>query len=47
MGDIGLISRLFCIKLGSFMTYASLKEQTANGQVNIETIQRIYKLLLS
>ena len=47
MGDLGLISRVFCIKLGSFMTYASLEEKTAPGQINIETLQRVYKLLFN
>ena len=47
MGDLGLLSRVFCIKVGSFMTYAALEEKTAPGQINIETLQQVYKLLFS
>jgi 3-dehydroquinate dehydratase type I len=45
MGDMGMLSRLFCIKLGSIMTYASLEEKTAPGQIHIETLQKLYNLL--
>ncbi|MFW9951861.1 MAG: type I 3-dehydroquinate dehydratase [Candidatus Thorarchaeota archaeon] len=45
MGDIGILSRIFCIKLGSIMTYASLEEQTASGQINIKVLQQLDKLL--
>lgn len=47
MDDLGLFSRVFCIKLGSYMTYAALEEKTAPGQINIEILQQVYKLLFS
>ncbi|MFX0009281.1 MAG: type I 3-dehydroquinate dehydratase [Candidatus Hermodarchaeota archaeon] len=47
MGDIGILSRLFCIKLGSTMTYASLDEETASGQINIKTFQHLYEFMFS
>ena len=47
MGDIGILSRLFCIKLGSTMTYTSLDEETASGQINIKTFQYLYKFMFS
>ncbi|MFW9938296.1 MAG: type I 3-dehydroquinate dehydratase [Candidatus Thorarchaeota archaeon] len=47
MGDLGYLSRVFCVQVGSFMTYAALEEKTAPGQINIETLQKIFKLLFS
>jgi len=47
MGDLGMLSRVFCIRVGSIMTYASLGEKTAPGQINIDTLQNLYKILLT
>ncbi|MFX0060246.1 MAG: type I 3-dehydroquinate dehydratase [Candidatus Hodarchaeota archaeon] len=47
MGDLGLVSRVFCVKAGSFLTYAALEEKTAPGQIKIETLQQVYKLLFT
>jgi 3-dehydroquinate dehydratase type I len=47
MGEMGILSRLFCIKYGSFLTYASFGENTASGQINIDTLQKLYKFLFS
>ncbi len=45
MGQAGLISRVVAKKLGSFVTFASLDEQsgTAPGQLTIEKFSRLYR----
>ena len=45
MGEIGIFSRITCVKFGSFMTYGSLDEKTAPGQIKIEKIREYYNLL--
>ncbi len=45
MGDVGLLSRILCVKFGSLWTYGSLEEQTAPGQIKIEKIREIHQLL--
>jgi 3-dehydroquinate dehydratase-1 len=43
MGAIGTFSRIFCTKFGSFLTYGSLENETAPGQLKIEKIRKIHK----
>ena len=45
MGEAGLISRLLAKKFGGFLTFASLREEsaTAPGQVTIDDIKRLYR----
>jgi len=45
MGEAGLISRILAKKLGSFLTFASIDEQsaTAPGQLTIEQFQNLYR----
>ncbi|MFX0042187.1 MAG: type I 3-dehydroquinate dehydratase [Candidatus Hodarchaeota archaeon] len=45
MGEIGIFSRIICVKHGSFMTYCSLYEKTAPGQIAIEKLREFYDLL--
>jgi len=45
MGEIGIFSRIICVKYGSFMTYCSLDEKTAPGQIQIEKLREYYNLL--
>lgn len=47
MGESGILSRILNVKLGSFLTYAALEEPTAPGQIKINTLQKIYKLLFN
>jgi 3-dehydroquinate dehydratase-1 len=47
MGEPGIISRLFCVKVGSFLTYASLEDKTAPGQININKMKKVYDLLFN
>ena len=47
MGELGILSRILNIKLGSFLTYAALEEPTAPGQIKIDTLQQMYKLLFN
>jgi 3-dehydroquinate dehydratase-1 len=47
MGDLGFLSRVFCVKLGSLLTYAALQEKTAPGQIDIKLLQQVYKLLFN
>ena len=45
MGEAGLISRIIAKKLGSFVTFASIDEQsaTAPGQLTIEQFKKLYR----
>jgi len=45
MGEAGLVSRILAKKLGSFVTFASVDEQsaTAPGQLTIEQIKELYR----
>ncbi len=45
MGEAGLISRILAKKLGSFVTYASIDEEsaTAPGQLNIRELRELYR----
>lgn len=45
MGEIGIFSRIICVKFGSFMTYCSLEEKTAPGQIKIEKLREFHNLL--
>ncbi|MFX1496535.1 MAG: type I 3-dehydroquinate dehydratase [Promethearchaeota archaeon] len=44
MDKLGIISRIMCVKLGSFLTYAALEEQTAPGQIYVKIMQQFYEL---
>jgi len=46
MGEVGILSRILCVKFGSLWTYGSLEEKTAPGQIKIEKIREIHQLLL-
>jgi len=41
MGELGIFSRIMCVIAGSFLTYASLEERTAPGQINIRKMREI------
>jgi 3-dehydroquinate dehydratase type I len=41
MGNLGIFSRIFCLKAGAFLTYGSIEEITAPGQIKIEEIRKI------
>lgn len=41
MGNLGIFSRIFCLKAGAFLTYGSLEEITAPGQIKIEEIRKM------
>ncbi|MFX1296163.1 MAG: type I 3-dehydroquinate dehydratase [Promethearchaeota archaeon] len=45
MGEIGIFSRIICIKFGAFMTYCSLNEKITPGQITIEKFKEFYNLL--
>ena len=45
MGEVGILSRILCVKFGSLWTYGSLEEKTAPGQIKIEKIKEIHQLL--
>ena len=45
MGELGIFSRVVCLKAGSFLTYASLEEKTAPGQINIRNMREFLQLL--
>ncbi len=46
MGDLGIFSRVMCVKSGSFLTFGSVEEKTAPGQLNIRNIKELHQLLL-
>lgn len=39
MGTLGIFSRILCVLNGSILTYASIIEETAPGQINIEDLR--------
>ena len=39
MGDLGILSRIYCIKSGAFLTYGSFMEKTAPGQISSKEIK--------
>ncbi|MHA1669977.1 MAG: type I 3-dehydroquinate dehydratase [Promethearchaeota archaeon] len=39
MGDLGILSRIYSLKSGAFLTYGSFMEKTAPGQVNSKDIK--------
>ncbi len=45
MGELGIFSRIVCVKAGSFLTYASLEERTAPGQINIKNMREFLQIL--
>ena len=45
MGGLGIFSRITCVKAGSFLTYASLADRTAPGQINVKLMREIHELL--
>jgi 3-dehydroquinate dehydratase-1 len=47
MDEPGIFSRLLCVKVGSFLTYASLDDKTAPGQININKMKKVYELIFN
>ena len=47
MGEKGKVSRIFNLSLGSYLTFAALdnKQKTADGQLNIDEINSVKKIL--
>lgn len=45
MGEMGIFSRIMCVKAGSFLTFGSFEEQTAPGQLSIQKIREIQRIL--
>jgi len=45
MGEAGIISRIIAKKLNAFLTFGSLdkNQQTASGQIAIETMKKVYR----
>lgn len=46
IGTLGVFSRIMCVTKGSFLTYTSLDEETAPGQINIYKMKELYNLIL-
>jgi 3-dehydroquinate dehydratase-1 len=47
MGELGILSRVLCVRFGSLWTYGSLEDKTAPGQIRIEKIKEIHQLLFN
>ncbi|MFW9879228.1 MAG: type I 3-dehydroquinate dehydratase [Candidatus Thorarchaeota archaeon] len=45
MGPLGIFSRILCVLNGSFLTYGSIDEKTAPGQINIKKIRETLNVL--
>lgn len=45
MGELGIISRVICTRLGAPFTYASLDKTTAPGQISVEELRRFYNAI--
>ena len=46
MGTLGIFSRILCVLNGSFLTYGSVVEETAPGQIKIKDIRDSLSLFL-
>ncbi len=47
MGELGIFSRVSCVKSGSFLTYGSFEDKTAPGQINISKMRKFHQLLFN
>ncbi|MHA1294650.1 MAG: type I 3-dehydroquinate dehydratase [Promethearchaeota archaeon] len=48
MGELGIISRLLCVKVGSILTFGSIEKTiTAPGQIHIKKIRKFHRLIFS
>ncbi|MBY8990485.1 MAG: type I 3-dehydroquinate dehydratase [Candidatus Lokiarchaeota archaeon] len=47
MGTLGIFSRICCVLNGSFLTYASIVEETAPGQINVKDMRASLNLFLN
>lgn len=45
MGILGIFSRILCVLNGSFLTYGSLVEETAPGQIDIKSIRDVLNVI--
>ena len=45
MAELGIFSRIMCVKSDAFMTYCSIEDTTAPGQINIRTMKEVYQYL--
>jgi len=45
MGTLGIFSRIICVLNGSFLTYGSIDEKTAPGQMDIKNLREAIKIL--
>lgn len=43
MGSLGIFSRVLCVLSGSFLTYGSIVEETAPGQINFKSLREALK----
>lgn len=46
MGDLGIFSRIFCVKYGSYLTFASIEEATAPGQIRLDKLREAHQILI-
>ena len=47
MGDLGLVSRVFCPLVGGEFIYASIEQgkESASGQITVTELRRMYKFI--
>ncbi len=45
MGEAGIFSRISCVKYGALLTFASVEDQTAPGQISIEKMREAHNVL--
>ena len=45
MGTLGIFSRILCVLNGSFLTYGSIDEKTAPGQIDITNLREALNVL--
>jgi len=45
MGELGIFSRVSCVKYGSFFTFSSLGDKTAPGQISIYNMRDAHRIL--
>jgi len=47
MGEMGKFSRIACFRFGSYLTFGSMKEETAPGQLHINKLRELYGLIFN
>ncbi|MBN1800621.1 MAG: type I 3-dehydroquinate dehydratase [Candidatus Lokiarchaeota archaeon] len=45
MGELGIFSRVSCVKYGALFTFASIGDKTAPGQISLKQMREVHRVL--